>query len=139
MSDMICRKSMMRCQTPGMCSPHGGCHEPAFNPDWNRLEAAQDSLREHMQIIAQLKAENAGLKTGYEAYERVNAELKSENEALRKDAERYQWTSIEGNWVARMLGKWRAHIGEYGNAQPTDWYPSREEAIDAAMGKGEQS
>jgi hypothetical protein len=25
MSDLICRKSMMRCQTPGMCSPHGGC------------------------------------------------------------------------------------------------------------------
>lgn len=52
-----------------------------------------------------------------------------------KDAERYRWTSIEGNWVARMFGKWRAHIGEYGDAQPTDWYPSREEAIDAAMSK----
>lgn len=25
MTDMICRKSMQRCQTPGMCSPHGGC------------------------------------------------------------------------------------------------------------------
>lgn len=25
MSDLICRKSMVRCQTPGMCSPHGGC------------------------------------------------------------------------------------------------------------------
>ncbi|WP_338487091.1 hypothetical protein VRB78_13675 [Pseudomonas trivialis] len=35
----------------------------------------------------QLRAEVAGLKTGYEAYERVNAELKAENEALRKDAE----------------------------------------------------
>lgn len=38
----------------------------------------------------QLRAEVAGLKTGYEAYERVNAELKAENEALRKDAERLQ-------------------------------------------------
>ena len=27
MSDMVCRKSMMRCQTPGMCSPHGGCRD----------------------------------------------------------------------------------------------------------------
>lgn len=26
MSDLICRGSMMRCQTPGMCAPHGGCH-----------------------------------------------------------------------------------------------------------------
>lgn len=25
MSDMTCRKTMMRCQTPGMCAPHGGC------------------------------------------------------------------------------------------------------------------
>lgn len=30
----------------------------------------------------QLKAENAGLRTGYEAYERVNAELKAEVEGL---------------------------------------------------------
>lgn len=35
-------------------------------------------------VIAELKAEVAGLKTGYEAYERVNAELKAEVEALRK-------------------------------------------------------
>jgi len=31
----------------------------------------------------QLRAEVAGLKTGYEAYERVNAELKAENELAR--------------------------------------------------------
>lgn len=31
----------------------------------------------------QLRAEVAGLRTGYEAYEQVNAELKAENEALR--------------------------------------------------------
>ena len=38
----------------------------------------------------QLRAELAGLKTGYEAYERVNAELKAEVEGLRKDADRLQ-------------------------------------------------
>lgn len=38
----------------------------------------------------QLRAEVAGLKTGYESYERVNAELRSECEKLRKDAERYR-------------------------------------------------
>lgn len=32
----------------------------------------------------ELRAENAGLRTGYQAYERVNAELKAEVEALRK-------------------------------------------------------
>ncbi|PBW56427.1 hypothetical protein CJU07_10615 [Pseudomonas aeruginosa] len=25
MTDLICRKTMMRCQTPGMCAPYGGC------------------------------------------------------------------------------------------------------------------
>uniref|UniRef100_A0AAU6W341 Uncharacterized protein n=1 Tax=Pseudomonas phage Touem01 TaxID=3138548 RepID=A0AAU6W341_9VIRU len=25
MSDLICRNTMTRCLTPGMCSPHGGC------------------------------------------------------------------------------------------------------------------
>lgn len=34
--------------------------------------------------ISKLRAEVAGLRTGYEAYERVNAELKAEVEGLRK-------------------------------------------------------
>ena len=150
MSDMVCRKSMMRCQTPGMCSPHGGCRDEVttakdrqisaliaenerlknrlevdprhdydgistrdatvkvldeqvdqlkadnerlradyaglarFNPEWDRVAAAQDSVREHMAMVVQLKAEVAGLRTGYEAYEQVNAELKAEIEALKK-------------------------------------------------------
>lgn len=29
MSDLICRKTMTRCQTPGMCAPHGGCSTSA--------------------------------------------------------------------------------------------------------------
>ncbi len=123
-------------------------------------------IQDLYQVITerdQLSAEVAGLRTGYEAYERVNAELKAECEALRaklenpdpilsqcwdaaiaeqdqveKDAARYRWTSTEGNWVARMFGKWRAHIGAYGDASPTEWYETREEAIDAAMGKGDR-
>ncbi|WP_313629869.1 hypothetical protein [Pseudomonas sp.] len=35
------------------------------------------------KTVQQLRAEVAGLKTGYEAYERVNAELKADVEALR--------------------------------------------------------
>lgn len=41
--------------------------------------AGFDAAREE---ISKLRAEIAGLKTGYEAYERVNAELKAENEVL---------------------------------------------------------
>lgn len=37
-----------------------------------------------------LRAENAGLKTGYEAYEQVVQGLKAENEALRKDRTDWQ-------------------------------------------------
>ncbi|MBS5839482.1 MAG: hypothetical protein KID05_09975 [Pseudomonas sp.] len=54
-----------------------------FNPEWDRVAAAQDSVREHMAMVVQLKAEVAGLRTGYEAYERVNAELKAEVEQLK--------------------------------------------------------
>lgn len=42
----------------------------------------------------QLLAENAGLRTGYEAYERVNAGLKAENESLRSDIQSWR-LSIE--------------------------------------------
>ncbi|WP_017522000.1 hypothetical protein ACQCLI_18360 [Pseudomonas nitroreducens] len=33
MSDLICRKTMMRCQTPGMCAPYGGCRTEVAIPD----------------------------------------------------------------------------------------------------------
>ena len=145
MSDMVCRKSMMRCQTPGMCSPHGGCRDEVTTAKdrqisaliaenerlTNRLEvdprhdydgistrdatvkvldeqvdqlkaenerlevevkrmtsiayAAHGAFRmETMAERDQLRAEVAGLRTGYEAYEQVNAELKAEVEGLRK-------------------------------------------------------
>lgn len=41
--------------------------------------------------IEQLKAEIAGLKTGYEAYEQVNAGLKAEVEKLRDDLEQKEY------------------------------------------------
>lgn len=34
MTDLICRKTMKRCQTPGMCSTHGGC-QPSNQVDTN--------------------------------------------------------------------------------------------------------
>ena len=47
----------------------------------NLLEANRDQLR----------AEVAGLRTGYEAYERVNAELKAEVEGLRDDLDQVEY------------------------------------------------
>ncbi|WP_440090127.1 hypothetical protein [Pseudomonas fragariae (ex Marin et al. 2024)] len=57
-----------------------------------RAESESETLRGLYQMHKQaetremrdLKAEIAGLKTGYEAYERVNAGLRAENEALRQ-------------------------------------------------------
>lgn len=106
-------------------------------------EAASLALLRDVQNVSaecnlemrKLEAENKSLKS---EMEQVKADFDSAAKRiseLRKDAERYRWTSIEGNWVARMFGKWRAHVGEYGDEQPTDWYSSREEAIDAAMSK----
>lgn len=79
--------------------------------------------------IAKLRAEAAGLRTGYEAYERVNAELKAEAEELRKGAGRYEWLRDKQTFI------WLIQ----------DWFPSDAEftdvdaVIDAAMGKGERS
>ena len=92
------------------------------------VEATRDTKS---AVIAELKAEIAGLKTGYEAYERVNAELKAECEALRKDAGRWQFVrnpvgsgSPFANWSERT----NLFLGKFAD-----------EAIDTAMGKGEQS
>lgn len=49
-----------------------------------RAGKAEDEAIDAEEQRDQLKAENAGLKTGYEAYEQVNAELRGEVERLRK-------------------------------------------------------
>ena len=71
-----------------------------------------------------LRAENAGLRTGYQAYERVNAELKAECEALRKDAERYRFLRNGPDGF---------------DLSSADTMEEVDALIDAAMGKGEQS
>jgi regulator of replication initiation timing len=109
-------------------------------PKWTEREIKLIAENEKLKAdLREVKDAKLGLSWAIGEIMGERDQLKVENESLRKDAERYRWTSIEGNWVARMFGKWRAHVGVYGDAQPTDWYPNREEAIDAAMGKGEQS
>ncbi|WP_445572104.1 hypothetical protein [Pseudomonas sp. E102] len=100
----------------------------------------------------ELRAENAGLKTGYQAYEQVNAELKAEVdsltreadrqyttiEAYRKDAERYQWLVKNASVILDKKAAYQAVTGFI----KFDTMPARtetESAIDAAMAKGEQS
>lgn len=109
-----------------------------------------------------LRAEVAGLKTGYEAYEQVNAELKAEVEGLRKDSDKWKIVQRAGDqlladegraaiWsacsrilisVASELNSGRSVVTEEGvtsgGVEIGDWRVTVER-IDAALGKGEQS
>ena len=75
----------------------------------------------------QLRAEVAGLRTGYEAYERVNAELKAEVEGLRKDAVRLQSATAFVQKLCDSAGK-----------QPSVATGYLHDIL-SALGKGEQS
>ncbi len=102
-------------------------------------EALRKDLESHKRMLLAAACDVGAIGQALGADEDDDgSEIEGLAQEVRKDAERYRWTSTEGNWVARFHGKWRAHVGEYGDRQPTDWYPSREEAIDAAMSKGEQ-
>lgn len=88
-------------------------------------------------MVDQLRAEVAGLKTDYEAYERVNSELKAENEALRKDAE--QWRALVRRAESPVIG----YTGCVTCGVYTDHgglsCPKMRATADAALGQGEQS
>ena len=116
------------------------------------LLAAASRIRRQEVSIERFRAENAGLKTGYEAYEQVHAGLKAEVarstereilqlaeiESLRKDAERYRWLRIADWWRSPVCvlrnPKEQAKLGS--DCPSGDRLDA---AIDAAMGKGEQS
>lgn len=98
------------------------------------LIAEVEALRSQVDT---LQSDVNSWQSGYDEGRRMGTKTAlDEREELRKDADRYKWLSAEGNWVARMFGKWRAHVGEYGDSAPTEWHDTREEAIDAAMSKG---
>jgi len=115
-----------------VCGTCGGDGVLGPLEDYEALAAERD----------QLKAENEALRSKLENPDPILIQCLdtaiAEQDQLEKDAARYRWTSTEGNWVARMFGKWRAHIGAYGDASPTEWYETREEAIDAAISKAVQ-
>lgn len=69
MSDLICRKTMMRCPTPGTCSPHGGCQSQHArdSAELRRLCSERDQLREK---VAELEAGNESLRLVRDEYKR---------------------------------------------------------------------
>jgi hypothetical protein len=90
MTGMICRKSMTPCQTPGMCSPHGGC---------SATEQVSSAW------LAQLRSE-------YVAFGELNAALKAENvrlldqvKVLQSDANSWQSGYDEGRRMGAKGGR----------------------------------
>lgn len=99
-----------------------GWHDPLADRLWQEVEA--------------LKAEVAGLRTGYEAYEQVNAQLKAEVEKLRKERDaRHPFKPFHepsiGFTGCVICGVYTDHGG-----LPC---PRTRATADAAMGQGEQS
>lgn len=118
MSDLICRNTMMRCQTPGMCSPHGGCRAPERPPvQVISIEAPGVTVEKDLFGTVRIKLNYEGgepfdfVQIQYDhrfthnshqhslaqrivaAISGVDPErdqLKAECEALRLDAERYR-------------------------------------------------
>lgn len=114
--------------------------------DWQSVRKAQEILAERDQ----LRAEVAGLKTSYEAYEQVNAELKAENETLiaaaqalrdewrkdQDDAKRYRWLIRNAEEI--YFQGHHLHLDPYYVGQEKIKEDADSE-IDAALGQGEQS
>lgn len=84
MSELICRKSMMRCQTPGMCSPHGGCgHSVLLDTD---VRYSNISAGPAVPVADWTDERKLALTTALKLVvaEEENANLKAENEKLLK-------------------------------------------------------
>ncbi|MBA5956263.1 hypothetical protein GIB64_02370 [Pseudomonas lactis] len=111
----------------------------AENERLHNLPTRNVLIRDREKLIEQrneLKAEIAGLRTGYEAYERVNAELKAENEALKKridDMSPFKGAPLTGPDL-KCLACGGYHYGLQGLP-----CPNMRITASAALGQGEQS
>ena len=118
------------------CGDTGDVHD--IVGEWRgKCDCFAAQLIDATQERDQLRAENAGLKTGYEAYEQVNAGLKAELKALRLSLETCA-DELEGQVIQCYHG------------QPVeDMHPVTRRSYDrdmacvtearAAVGQGEQS
>ena len=83
MTDLICRKSMMRCQTPGMCSPHGGCKTSTLIETNVRYSASSGAI---MNDCSQLKRLAEAARIGDKAATTPIAELIGAMDSFRAAA-----------------------------------------------------
>ena len=117
MSDLICRQSMTRCKTPGMCSPYGGC-QPESISDGQHID-----LGKFIDHVWALKAERD--------------QLKAENEALRKALDECA-DSLHGEMLQKFGGQLPDDMHPV-TRREYDRDMAEVAGYRAAMGKGEQS
>ena len=101
MGDFICRNTMMRCNTPGMCVPHGGCKPQDVQKA--RIAELERKLEQAEQIINR-ECQAAA------AYRMQALELERELEACRKDAERLRTLLVE---ASETIEEWGAYADDY--------------------------
>ncbi|MNP20131.1 hypothetical protein D3C76_1126920 [compost metagenome] len=90
MSDLICKNSGYRCQTPGMCAPHGGCRETEpVSSVW--LAQLRSEFVAAVRDRDQLKAENKRLSELLECSQGDMRQADKIMERDMKDAERYRY------------------------------------------------
>ena len=114
--------------------------------DWDYEHPIHDKIISLLAERDQLRAEVAGLRTGYEAYEQVNAELKAEVEELRRERAGKILCDLELFETLRDSANTEAD--EHRQCMAT-YRPLRQASLDsvvkkcddllAALGQGEQS
>ena len=116
-----------------------------------RWDGNESAALERDEDVRKLRAEIAGLKTGYEAYERVNAELKAENERLNDEYDKAWRHDLNGKKNVQVLAAEVARLSAENEALRKALRPLlahwddlkageslNVDAARAAMGKGEQ-
>lgn len=88
MTDLICKNTMRQCQTPGMCSPFGGCREvEPVSSVW--LEQLRTEFRASVRECERLQAENETLRAEAKRLEEANAGMQKDVVQHRRRKSQY--------------------------------------------------
>ena len=96
MSDLICRKTMTRCQTPGMCAPHGGCQ--------SQHDRDSSELRRLCAERAQLHAANQRLEGEVARLRKALTHIIECDWQSRQDATDSTISELKGGVIRNMRG-----------------------------------
>lgn len=119
MADLICRNTMMRCNTPGMCSPHGGCRPAQDQSDRiAELERECERLRERLEINGQCPYDGIATRDiTIEVLEREIDRFKEANQRLSEEAVNRRNSAVEARRSASDL--MAANMGLWAEAEDT--------------------